>query len=145
MTITTWWRSSNWWALVVAPILVVLALSGWVVAWPLLGRPALPDWVGVVVGGVVTVTGPLGLLGIYGDARFLERTGAPWQPDWRRYVLAVVLVASSLVLWWEGGDGTALETVGEAGAGVTEGLVPVGAYYLYRRWRAVGRTGGSGE
>ena len=133
------WRESWWWLLVAAPAVVVLALVGWIVAWPLLGRPTLPAGTSVV--GVVAATaGPLGVVGLRGDARYLRRTGSPRPPTWPRYALVAAAVAVGIAIAWEVGDGSAVGTAGEAGAALTEAMAPVGLYYLLRRRRTIEST-----
>ena len=134
------WLAPGWWLLVAAPAVVVLGLAGWVVARPLLGRPPLPAGVTVAVGVVAASTGFLGVVGLWRDATSLERAGYIGRPAWPRYALAALAIAAGIAIAWEGGEGSAFATVGEAGAALTEAMAPVGLYYLVRRRRAIRST-----
>lgn len=95
----------------------------------------------MVVGGVAASTGFLGVVGPWGDSKSLERAGCSRRPAWPRYALGARALAAGIAIAWEGGDGSATATVGEAGAALTEAMAPVGLYYLVRRRRAVETAG----
>lgn len=129
---------SWWWLLVALPAFLAAGILMAFVLVPVVG----PNPVSFILYDVFTIVAafatPVSLLALYSDARHLRRIDSPWQPDGWKYALVAVLIAIVVVagIGIEAGDPGA--AFGQASAGLLISMTPVGLFYLYRRYRAVG-------